>query len=192
MPKDNVLTQEDFDALLHWFAPDREKAGAKYEEIRNGLIRYFYFKGCAEAEALADETINRVARKLSVLNIDNDNKHITYFYGFAAKIHLEYRNRLEKTTVEFQPNLHQGAEETSQPDNRSENKHFCLEECLAKLPAPDRELVVQYFSKEKKEKFEHRRQLAEKLQINVGTMHVRIHRLKAALKTCLERCLKGK
>ncbi len=47
MIKTSVLTQEDFDALLKWFSPNREEAGGKYEKIREGLIRYFHSRGFA-------------------------------------------------------------------------------------------------------------------------------------------------
>ena len=64
MKKHSEITQKDFEGLLDWLAPDREEAGKKYEEIRDGLIRFFRFKGCNDPEFLADETINRVASKI--------------------------------------------------------------------------------------------------------------------------------
>lgn len=192
MPKNNVLTQEDFDALLKWFAADREKAGAKYEEIRSGLIRYFYFKGCSEAEILADETINRVARKLSALDRNNTYKPITYFYGFASKIYLEYRNSIKIREVEFEQNLHPTDEKFDVQADITENRHKCLEECLAQLSLEERELAIGYFSKEKSEKFENRRELAEKMDMTMTALYVRIFRLKSVLRNCVENCLKRK
>jgi RNA polymerase sigma factor (sigma-70 family) len=190
MPKNSSLTQNDFDALLLWFSPDREVAGAKYEEIRNGLIRYFSFKGCSEEESLADETINRVAKKLDSLNTDNNFKHITYFYGFASKIYLENRNKPQNRTTEFEPSQHSNL--VVEVDDTKENRHQCLDSCLTKVSPEERNLAIEYFSKEKSAKIEHRRKLAEKLNINVGTMHVRIHRLKDTLRNCVENCLTQK
>lgn len=189
MNKNNVLTKESFDALLLWFSPDREDAGAKYEEIRNGLIRFFNFKGCSEAESLADETINRVARKFSTFDTSNDNKHITYFYGFASKIYLEYRHRTEKRKVEFEQNIHSQGEEIEAFDEVTENRHQCLEECLSKLSPEDQYLMIQYFSKEKQEKLEHRRKLAEEMNLSKTNLHVRVFRIKAVLKDCIGKCL---
>lgn len=189
MTKNNVLTKEDFDALLMWFSPNRETAGVKYEEIRSGLIRFFYFKGCSEAESLADETINRVAQKFSTFDTNNSHKHITYFYGFASKIYLEYRNKIEKKKVEFEQNLHSKSEMMENCDDIAERKDKCLEECLSTLSVEERGLVIQYFAKEKSEKFDHRRKLAEKMNLNMGTLHVKIHRLKGVLRTCIGKCL---
>ena len=51
--------------LLEWLDPNLDLAGEKYEEIRRGLIKIFGYRGCSDAEGLADETINRVARAAS-------------------------------------------------------------------------------------------------------------------------------
>lgn len=191
MTKNNVLTKEDFDSLLRWFSPDRELAGAKYEEIRAGLIRFFNYKGCSEAENLADETINRVARKYTTLDTSNNHKYLTYFYGFATKIHLEYLNRRKKKQVEFEQNIHFKEESTEGTNSFVEDQHKCLETCLAKLSSEDRYLIIKYFAKDKSEKFEHRRNLAKEINLTMGALHVRVFRIKGTLKNCIEKCLKN-
>lgn len=70
MKKDWILTQESFDALLAWLDPAREEAGRRYEEIRRRLIKIFTCRGCGEPEDLADETINRVSKKLKEIESD--------------------------------------------------------------------------------------------------------------------------
>lgn len=182
MKKQSELMPENFNDLLNWFSADREIAGEKYEEIRNGLIRFFYFKGCAEAEELADETINRVAKKLQVLDLSNNVKPINLFYGFASKIYLEYFNRIKKSEIEFNPDLH------SLPPSSENTRQKCLEHCLTKLPDNGGDLIVEYFTFEKAKKTEHRRQLAEKLQMEMGAFHTKIHRLKTILRQCIEKC----
>jgi dihydroneopterin aldolase len=64
MKKNWELSQETFDALLAWLDSDRDQAAMKYEKIRRALIKIFTGRACVEPEDLADETINRVARKL--------------------------------------------------------------------------------------------------------------------------------
>lgn len=190
MFKNNVLTQQDFDALLQWFSPNRDEAGAKYEEIRNGLIRYFHFRGCADVEILADVTINRLAGKLSSLDKNNNNKHITYFYGFAAKVYLEYLRSEENQRIEIgDENLLNIKTAVSSEENRDERLD-CLDNCLAQLSDKDKSLIIEYFSKEKSEKIEIRRNLSEREGLNMGTLQVKIYRLKMSLKNCVEKCLK--
>lgn len=188
MTKNNVLTQKDFDALLMWFSPDREEAGVKYEEIRNGLIRFFLLKGCSEAETLADETINRVAKKINTFDTTNNHKHITYFLGFAVNISRESRKKNKISDVEIE-NLNIKVEQNEVLFEFEENRYKCLEKCLSKLAAEERKLIIEYFKKEKSEKFTHRRNLAEENGLTMGAMQVKVHRIKRVLKNCLENCV---
>lgn len=188
MTKNNNLTKENFDALLKWFDKDPDRAGSKYEEIRAGLIRFFTFKGCGEPESLADETINRVAVKFTSLDTDNPNKHITYFYGFASKIYLEYRRQVVEKTVPFEPLVHDRATAVSTGTGDREGDSQCLDSCLSTLSFSDRKITIQYFQKEKSEKIRNRRELAEREGLTVGALHVKIHRIKGNLRRCVEKC----
>src|SRR5215510_3967797 len=67
-PKLKDLLQTDFDRLLLWLDPNPEQAGELYERIRWRLIAILASRGCRDAEELADETIDRVARR--VLDIE--------------------------------------------------------------------------------------------------------------------------
>ena len=60
-----VLTQDAFDGFLASLDRDRDKAGEKYEYIRLKLLKYFQWCGSDEPDIDADETINRVTRKIS-------------------------------------------------------------------------------------------------------------------------------
>ena len=93
MNKEWVLTQESFDALLAWLDPNRELAGRKYEDIRTRLIKIFSCRGCYEPEDLADETINRVTKKLKDIESSFVGERARYFYGVANKVHMEYLRR---------------------------------------------------------------------------------------------------
>src|SRR4030095_7600750 len=82
-----ALTQEAFDRLLASLGGDRESAGEHYLETRAKLVRFFEWRGCPFPEDPADETINRVARKLvegeKILNPDG------YCFGVARMLVLE-------------------------------------------------------------------------------------------------------
>ena len=80
---------ENFEHLLEWLDPDRERAGARYEEIRRALIKIFAGRGCAEPEDLADETLRRVCRKVRTLAPTYVGDPACYFYGVAQNVHLE-------------------------------------------------------------------------------------------------------
>jgi RNA polymerase sigma factor (sigma-70 family) len=189
MKKDFVLIQEDFDQLLVWLDSDREKAGEKYEEIRCGLIRFFRFRGCSDPSALADETINRVATKVSTLDMAGNFKTITYFYGFASKIYLEHVRQRKNKEVQLEPEFHLNENYSASSANSENKDHDCLEECLAKLPPEESKMIVIYYSKDKTAKFEVRKKLAESMNVTPGALHVKIHRIKSALKKCVEKCV---
>jgi DNA-directed RNA polymerase specialized sigma24 family protein len=186
MRKKIEITQEDFDGLLGWLSSDVEEAGKKYEEIRNGLIRFFYYRGSPDAESLADETINRVAAKLAGTKFDENFKLASYFYSFAAKIYLEdYKHR--KKFVYEREDL------AVLPPSKENNPGVaCLERCLAKHPVEERTLLIKYYGFGKSERAEQRRLLAAERNINILFLHTKISRLKKVLRVCLRKCLDGK
>lgn len=161
MKKHSEITQKDFEGLLNWLAPDREEAGKKYEEIRDGLIRFFRFKGCNDPEFLADETINRVASKILTFNLDPMAKTISCFYGFASKIYLEYVRQRAKRETQIEPNISL-IDKTPFPSVETKDEEFdCLESCLAKLPSDESQLIILYYSQEKSAKLELRKKIAK-------------------------------
>src|SRR3989442_16018156 len=59
-----ALTADAFTKLLDRLGADRQRAGEKYEDLRRTLIRFFEWRGAPFPEEHADESFNRVARKL--------------------------------------------------------------------------------------------------------------------------------
>lgn len=60
-PDKGLLSAEVFEKFLNCLAPDQDSAGAEYVRIREKLVFIFERRGVplSDAEALADETINR-------------------------------------------------------------------------------------------------------------------------------------
>jgi hypothetical protein len=98
LKKNWILTPEAFAKLLAAFAPDsNEEAGAKYEAARIRLIKLFQWRGIFDAEEAADETLNRVARKIDEGEIVRD---ISAFIGGIARfVLLEKLKSKERTNV---------------------------------------------------------------------------------------------
>lgn len=183
------ISQEKFDKLLHWLSPDRDEAGSRYEQIREGLIRYFHIKGCHDAEILADESISRVILKIDVLDLSIGPKPSSVFYGFAAKVFLEFARSDKRRLVQMSDDFDRislAALEASEDPGMD-----CLRRCLNGIPLLDRKLIVEYYSEEKQAKFELRKKLAKQNDLAVGALQTKIHRLKKALRPCIEKCLNG-
>src|SRR5688572_15856324 len=76
-----ALSEEAFNKVLECLDPDRQIAGKKYTQLHRKLEKFFEVHRCALAEDLADETINRAARKLQEgLEIQNC---VSYCVGVA-------------------------------------------------------------------------------------------------------------
>jgi DNA-directed RNA polymerase specialized sigma24 family protein len=178
MNKNWVLTEERFDALLAWLDSDREIAGQKYEDIRRGLIKMFISNGRHCVEDLADETINRVADKLSEIRDNYQGNPSLYFYGVAKKIVYEDRRRVP-------PQIPAPTWTSDDIDPEYE----CLERCLQELTSENRELVLQYYQDEKKIKIDNRRRLADKLGIALNALRIRAYRIRNSLESCVRTCL---
>lgn len=191
MKKNFQLMREDFENLLGWLSADREQAGVRYEEIRRGLIRYFRFRGCPDEEALADETINRVAVKILSFGADRNFETVNFFYGFAKNIYREYLSR-RRQEVEFNPAFSYDRANHSDESNIKNRRHQCLENCLKKLPVEEAKLVIRYYSESRIAKIELRKKIAAELGLNAGTLHTKVYRLRNVLKKCIQNCLNEK
>jgi DNA-directed RNA polymerase specialized sigma24 family protein len=181
-----TLTQDAFDKLLVAFGGDRESAGQKYLEIRNNLTRFFEWRGCSFPEDHADETINRLAKR--VAEGEEIGNHSGYAIGVARMLLMEInkgRQREQAGLAEIgtMPDVYVPAEDDD------ESRLDCLRNCLQTLSPDNRELILQYYQGEKGEKIENRKKLLERLAIPVNTLRMRALRLRERLQSCVEGCL---
>jgi DNA-directed RNA polymerase specialized sigma24 family protein len=175
------LTKEALDRLLHWLDRDRDRAGHRYEQIRSGLIKVFMGRGAVDPEELADETINRVARKAQEITGGYVGDPALYFYGVAKMVYLEYSRR--KTVAPHAPPP--GAAE------EDDLRYECLEKCMQNLSSKNRELILAYYEHESGAKIDRRKELAGRMGITANALWIRTHRIKKGLRNCVNECLRG-
>jgi DNA-directed RNA polymerase specialized sigma24 family protein len=182
--KESTLTQEGFSNLLAWLDDDREEAGRRYEAIRARLIRGFTSHGCSACEELADETINRVARRLPEIVDTYVGDPARYFFGVAYKVLQEYQRRAPEI-VPLPPR------EVPFEDRRndSESVYGCLEICLQKLAPQSRELILQFYQGEKQVKIKRRKEMAQRMNTKLGNLRLQAHRIRLSLRKCILACL---
>jgi len=173
------FNQDDFDRFLAWLDPDRERAGTRYEDIRRKLIKIFECRGCSLCEDLADETINRVIRKMRDLADTYIGDPALYFYGVARNVRLEHHTRRIRT-----PHIPPPV-----PAEEKEREYECLEQCMKTLTADNRDLMLEYYKSEKRIRIVHRKELAVRLGIAPNALRLRAFRIRAGLQTCVESCL---
>src|ERR1051325_2937010 len=125
------LEQHDFDRLLNWLDGDRERAGLLYERIRWRLGTILASRGCTLGEEIADETIDRVARRVADIEQIYVGDKAIYFLGVMNNVHHEYLRR------PVAPRLI----DTSDDVETREAIHVCLDDCLHSLAPYARQLI---------------------------------------------------
>ena len=153
------------------------------------MIRFFRFRGCADPLRLADETVNRVALKVADFDSPESVKVITYFYGFAANIYMEYLRETEKREVSLDSENLPALKNLRTAEVLPNVEGDCLEKCLLKLLPEESSLVIEYYEKDKSEKFEVRRRLATTLNLKMPALHTKVFRLRNILRECIEKCV---
>jgi DNA-directed RNA polymerase specialized sigma24 family protein len=185
--KDWVLTPEAFAQFLAALDADEARAAEEYEAVRARLIKLFRWRGVEFAEDCADETINRVARKLDegerVLNVS------AYVGGVARLVLLEAFKEQERrqTPLEDVPPPAVGPAQAEEPDRRTD----CFESCLHALPDDARELILEYYGDEAggSSRIAARKRMAARLGLEMNALRNRALRVRARLEQCIESCL---
>jgi len=197
--KDWLLTESAFSRLLAHFDADPERAAENYERTRAQLIRLFRYRGCNSNQDLADEVLNRVARKLDKGEIVHRAELTNYFYGVARNVLREYlRNPATLTSpldgLSHSSHLSEDPQELMERDEaqqRSELRFRCLDECLLALAPEARLLIVSYYEGKEGAKIENRRRLARELGVSLNSLRINVHRTRERLERCVTLCLNG-
>jgi DNA-directed RNA polymerase specialized sigma24 family protein len=183
-----ILTPQAFEGLLLFLDADREAAAEKYELLHRKLIKFFEWRNHPEPERLADETMNRVARKVAEGTEIRATNPASFALGVARMVFLESLRKLEKDHMVARE-LAASPRENEVPDEDDERRMRCLESCLESM-ADARDLLIRYYSDNGGKKIETRRQLADELGVASGVLRLRAHRLRARLETCVVGCTK--
>lgn len=175
------LTDKKFQALLEWLSSNREEAGVQYEMIRNGLISMFAAKGLTDAEGLADETIDRVADRLSEIEPEYEGKPFHYFRGVARNVIFEAWRRKEIPTESV-------PERPSRKLDVSE-EYTCLLKCLKFLRSKDRDFILDYHVYEGADKITNHLVMAEEMNVTIANLRVKAFRTRSSLEKCVLDCV---
>lgn len=177
MPRREPPDKEAFDKLLLWLDPDREKAAKKYKTIQFRLIRIFAARGCVDPEDLVDESFNVAALRIDWLLENYVGDPGLYVHGIAKKVFLEIK------PIPFS--------KREDPDRTEhERRSVCLDQCLNRLATPkERHLVLEYHAKEKQERIQIRRKLAQEWDCTINALRIRVCRIHERLRPCIQECL---
>ena len=190
LKKEWTLTSEAFDRLLLAFDSERDTAGQKYEILRRKLTEFFLARGSDSPLDDVDDTINRVARRLTEGEQVQDLN--AYFYGVARLVWLEevrFRSK-EATPLELAPTpIAPDVTEVEGQQRTQELRLSCLENCLSQLSVSNRLLIVEYYREEKGNKIELRKKQAALLNTSLNGLRLRASRIRSELANCVHSCV---
>ena len=192
--KDWVLTENALRQLLDWLDEGVDSGGEKYLEMRRRLVAYFDRKGSRLPEELADETLNRVARRLQEEG-EIDTPPARYCYITAKFVFLEHLRLPEHTQTPAEirtgsalsPVRHASLSDEEERAIR-EQRLECLDRCLQQLDPDTRDLVSQYYFGEQRVKIDNRRGLAARLGLTMNALSIRVCRIRDKLESCVRKC----
>ena len=156
------LTTAAFDKLLACFSSNRDEAGIQYELARRKVVRFFEWRSVGAAEDYADETMNRVARRID--EGQNIDKLMAYLFGVARIILKEVIKERERAPIPLDDapeGLWHRVPNVVDPDVRQ----ICFDRCLEELGTENRNLILGYYEGKGRAKIDNRQDLADKLQI---------------------------
>ncbi len=185
MVGNKVYQPPDYNGLLSWLSPDRSEAVAKFQRIRGDLIRIAASRGCPVPEDLADEAIERVARKVSTIAVDYIGDPGLYFHAVVRNVHREYVRRHKPSSLDREPRAAEAADETQ------ENHSRCLDQCLKTMSEADQALILDYYSRDRSDKIARRKAIAMGIGVGLNALRIRAHRIRERLFLCVTRCLEA-
>jgi DNA-directed RNA polymerase specialized sigma24 family protein len=149
----------------------------------------FEWKGLAGCEDLADETLDRVARKLADGETIRAAEPERYVAGVARMVALEAARAAKRARpLEHEPAAPAQADAVHRAE--AERVERCLDECLAKLPAPARELLIGYHVGDGGARIANRKRMSERMGIGLNALRIRMHRMRIELEACVAGCAK--
>jgi DNA-directed RNA polymerase specialized sigma24 family protein len=170
-------------ALLARLAADPDSAGQAFESLRHALTRFFDWRGAVHADECADETLNRLAKKLEEGEAVVDVR--SYALAIARFVWLEEARSPVIATRPLAEALAAVAVETPAEDLLLED---CIDRCLDAQEAGGRALILRYYAHERGRKIQHRAALAAELGISANALRSRVQRLRDRLESCVRRC----
>jgi DNA-directed RNA polymerase specialized sigma24 family protein len=193
--KDWTLNPRAFQRLLTWLDEGANSDGQKYLEMRRRLAAYFDRKNCPMPDELADETLNRVARRLEEEGAIEGDAPARYCYIVARFVFMEHLRETQKDDTLVNDLRQQRQADTlfaSEADNEQrikEQRLNCLEQCLSRLESVSREIIARYYVGKARVKIEHRRVMAEELGITMNALSIRTCRIRDKLEACVRECI---
>ena len=189
------LSPDSFHALLSALDPDRDEASRKYDALHERLTRFFSWNRAIDPEALADQALDRLARRIQedkasgsgTSHSDSPVQDPIRFAAGIARLLLHETWREQQREERAYSSWHQVRTETFGSPEDEDSLAEDLEHCLAQLPSASRMLIERYYSREARTMIAARKKLAADLGISRNALRNRALRIRSDLETCARR-----
>lgn len=182
-------SEASFHRLLAWLDTGVDSGGERYEEMRRRLSAYFDRKNCHAPADLADETLNRIARRLEEEGSLVEGPPARYCYIVAKFVFLEFTREAKRggPPIDVDTRLVEPARDgpTAEDEERRETRLEYLDTCLARLSPADRNLILEYYGPGAEPVAARRQTLATRLGLSTNALAIRACRIRATLERCV-------
>lgn len=177
------INREAFQRLLEALDPDPDRAAQRFQALHSKLTLFFTYNRCANAEHWADESLDRVAKRLAEQQPVPDVN--AYARGVARLVVLEAQKQEQRerdllSAARYVPS-----------QVHDEQVLGWLDHCLSGLSPDSRDLIFEYYSVKPSGDPAGRRKLAERLGITTEALRTRALRIRRELESCITRCREG-
>lgn len=191
------MTAGAWDGFVRWLDEGGDSEGRSYLEMRRRLVAYFDRKNCRNPDELADETLDRVARRLEEEKTIETETPAKYCYTVARFVFMEsLRSKDAKSdSIDQMSRLDElKATDGSDDEERDEKEKMlsCLDKCSSELEPKNRDLIFGYYVGDERVKIENRRSMAARLGITVNALSIRAFRIRDKLEACVRLCYSKK
>ena len=182
--------------LLKLLSPDEAQAAVEYQNLHQRLTRFFDWNNAQDPMALADETLDRLAKRAAESAMSEGaqsaaNEGVRNVSAFALGVarHLlqeEARRKIKMAEI----NQHWRSMELARAkDPDTEALEAALLQCLENMPPERRRLIEAYYNYGGAEKIRMHQQLAEAEGLSLNALRNRALRSRQELEACIRRRL---
>jgi DNA-directed RNA polymerase specialized sigma24 family protein len=169
-------------ALLLTLDTHHDKAAQEYRRLHQRLVRFFSLHPVADPYALADEALDRLARRVAA-----DPKDVITPSAFLLGIARHLLQEEQRRRIRESKAVQEWASTTADSSSTDEDLLRKVEQCLGKLRKEQRELLLAYYRSTGRQKVEHHRELAAGLGVSLNALRNRLMRARKELDDCVRR-----
>jgi len=182
---DGNLARRRLHGLITRLHADADAGGFDYEQLRRRLILFFRQHEPVDAESLADEALDRLARRLDEGTLIESTG--LYAFGIAKMMQFEANERRMRRDAARQEAIAALDGEADEPEQTDPLLLAALRACLREFGPHSSELLLTYYRDDDARRIATRRDLAARLGVSINALRNRALRFREALETCVRR-----